>query len=186
MVASKINSLLTLDYILSEHENKYFDRKSAQIRPADLAPLISAFANADGGTIVVGVSDKNRALEGINSIGEEKINALLNSPRDCCKPMPSFQEEFLNITNASGESDRLLLLHITSSTDQIIRTTRDATFLRIGDKTKEMLGDNLKNLEYSKNTRHYEDEIAPDAGIEDLDKDLLERYKERVGQKSLR
>jgi len=53
--SSIINPLLTLDYIRTEHENKYFDRKSAKIRPAELAPLISAFANADGGTIVPGI-----------------------------------------------------------------------------------------------------------------------------------
>jgi len=44
---SKINSLLTLEYMQREHENKYFDRKSARIRVAELAPLISAFANAE-------------------------------------------------------------------------------------------------------------------------------------------
>lgn len=65
-VSSAINRMLTLDYILHEKENKYFDCKSAQIKPSDLAPLISAFANADGGTIVIGVSNTTRTLEGIN------------------------------------------------------------------------------------------------------------------------
>ena len=44
-IASKINPLLTLKYMQTENENKYFDRKSAQIRVVDLAPHISAFAN---------------------------------------------------------------------------------------------------------------------------------------------
>ena len=65
-IGSKINPLLTLRYMQSENENKYFDRKSSQIREADLALHISAFANADGGTLVIGVSDKKRTLEGIN------------------------------------------------------------------------------------------------------------------------
>ena len=58
MVGSKINPMLTLEYMQTEHENKYFDRKSAAIRPSDLAPHISGFANADGGTLVIGISDK--------------------------------------------------------------------------------------------------------------------------------
>ena len=37
-VASKINPFLTLAYMQTENENKYFDRKSGQIRVADLAP----------------------------------------------------------------------------------------------------------------------------------------------------
>ena len=39
-------------------KNKYFDRKSAKIKPSDIADLISAFANAEGGTIVLGISDR--------------------------------------------------------------------------------------------------------------------------------
>ena len=47
-------------------ENKYFDRKSSKIKPSDLAPLISAFANAEGGTIAIGISDKTKRIEGLH------------------------------------------------------------------------------------------------------------------------
>ena len=58
-MGSKINSFLTLEYITTEHENKYFDRKSAQIKHAELASLISSFANADGSTFVIGIRGVN-------------------------------------------------------------------------------------------------------------------------------
>ena len=119
--ASKVNPVLTLNYMTTEHENKCFDRKSARIRVSDLAPHISGFANADGGTLVIGISDKTMELEGINSVGEEKINSLINAPKDGCKPMPKYQEEFLEITNSKGNPGRLLLLHIFGSVDQIKR-----------------------------------------------------------------
>ncbi len=128
---SKINTMLTLEYMQQEHENKYFDRKSARIRPSDLAPLISAFANADGGTIVIGISDTQHSLEGINSVGEDKINVFLNVPRDCCRPMPRWKEEYVDIVNVNGLPDRLLLLHIEESIDQVIRTSSDTTWLRM-------------------------------------------------------
>ncbi|MBF0998288.1 MAG: putative DNA binding domain-containing protein [Lachnospiraceae bacterium] len=182
---SKINSLLTLEYMQREHENKYFDRKSARIRVAELAPLISAFANADGGTIVLGISDKKRTLEGINSIGEERINDFINAPKDLCKPMPRYQEEYVDITNDEGNPDRLLLLHIMSSDRQIVRTNNDETWLRIGDRTRQMLGDNLRNLEYDKGARNFEDEVCPYAKVDDLDPELLNRYKERIGATGL-
>lgn len=75
MIRSKIDSLLTLDYILANPENKYFDRKSSLVKPSDLANLISAFANADGGTIVIGVGDKDRKIEGINE--SERIGLIV-------------------------------------------------------------------------------------------------------------
>ena len=180
-IKSNINPILTLDYMISEPENKYFDRKSAKIKPSDIADLISAFANAEGGTIVLGISDRKRVLEGINRIGEDKINDFISAPKDFCRPMPHCKEEILDIVNEGGKNDRLLLLHIAASVDQVIRTKNDSTFLRVGDRTKELKGEDLRNLEYSKSTRHFEDECNMDAEIDDLDDELIDRYKKIIG-----
>ena len=179
-VFSSYNPFLTLEYMQTEHENKYFDRKSAKIKPSDLAPLISAFANAEGGTIIIGISDKTLEIEGIHQYGMDKANEFIAIPKNGCKPMPQYNEEFLDVINSKGEEDQLLLLHIQPSIDQIVRTTNDSTYLRIGDKTKELKGDDLRNLEYAKSTRHFEDEINRDASIEDLDEELISEYKEKL------
>jgi ATP-dependent DNA helicase RecG len=185
MIKSAINPVLTLDYILSSPENKYFDVKSAAIKPSDIYGIICAFANAEGGTLVLGVEDKNRIVEGINSVGNNKINEFINAPKNGCKPMPVYDTEFMDVTNSKGEQDRLLLIHIKASVDQIIRTSNDSTYLRIGDKTREIKGDDLRNLEYSKSTRHYEDECNMDAKIADLDEALLAEYKKILGAENL-
>ena len=48
-----------------------------------------------------------------------------------------------------------------------------------------MLGDNLRNLEYEKGSRHYEDELNPYAELEDLDEELLNAYKKRIGAEGI-
>ena len=48
-----------------------------------------------------------------------------------------------------------------------------------------MLGDNLRNLEYAKGSRHYEEEICPYARLEDLDQELLKAYEKRIGAEGL-
>ena len=176
-IQSKINPWLTLEYIVGEKENKRFDCKSGRIKVSDIGPLICAFANAEGGTIVIGVSDKARKIEGINDIDGDKINSFISAPKDLCRPMPQYREEFLEVTNNEGKADRLLLLHIESSTDQMVRTTNDSVYLRISDRTREIKGDDLRNLEYSKSVRHFEDELNVDATVDDLDEELLERYR---------
>lgn len=182
---SQINPLLTMEYMLAEPENKYFDRKSAHIKTSDLAPWVAGFANAEGGTIVIGISDKTQKLEGINSVGADKINDFLNMAKDYCKPMPQMQEEFLDVVNAQGEPDRILLLHIESSVDRLIYMKNDSVYLRIGDRMREIKGEDVRRLEYSKGMRHYEDECNLDARLSDLDEDLLTRYKEHVGSAEL-
>ena len=57
---------LTIEDIITRKEGQTFDCKSVQIEPKALAVPIVAMANADGGMLVIGVSDKTRRLEGIN------------------------------------------------------------------------------------------------------------------------
>lgn len=184
-IQSQCQPLLTIDYIIKEEENKLFDRKSSKVKPADIAPIISAFANAEGGTIVIGIADKTREIEGIDSIGNDSINNLIAAPKDVCIPMPQYKEEFLEVTNNKGKKDRLLLLHIEPSPEQVIRTINNSTYLRVADRTKELKGEDLRNLEYSKSVRHYEDECHPDASIDDLDKELLATYREKLHAEDL-
>lgn len=132
-IRSRIHPSLTLEYIITGPENKLFDRKSSMVRPVNLAPLISAFANAEGGTIAIGINEKSRSVEGIDTCGSERINNFIAAHKTCCKPMPRCQEEFIEVENQNGERDRLLLLHIEASIDQVIRTSNDSTFLRIGN-----------------------------------------------------
>ena len=40
-----------------------FDRKSIGIEPKALVISLVAFANADGGTIAIGISDKEKEIE---------------------------------------------------------------------------------------------------------------------------
>ena len=139
MVQSVYHPVLTLDYIVNESENKIFDRKSSKIRVADLAQIISAFANAEGGTIVIGIEDKTRAIEGVDSLGHDQINDLISAPKDQCVPMPQYREELLEVTNCKGNKDHLLLLHIETSPEQVIRTRNNSTFLRVADRTNSLM-----------------------------------------------
>lgn len=184
MKNSQYNQLITLEYLETAPESKYLDRKSARIKPSDLAKHISAFANADGGILAIGFDD-DKAVEGINYSGDIKINDFINAPKNYCKPMPRYQYELMDVTNIKGETDRVLLLHISESVDQVIRTSNDTTWLRIGDRSVEMRGDDLINLEYAKNSRHFEDEINPDATLDDLDETLLAQYADQIGANDL-
>jgi len=120
--ASKISPALTVEVMVSRKEGQYYDVKSAKEKPAELADIVSAYANAEGGTVVIGISDKTRKVEGVDSQGEEKINNFLNLPKDCCIPMPEYKHEFVDVINDAGKPDRLILLHIRPSIDKVIHT----------------------------------------------------------------
>ena len=57
---------VTIEEVLAVEEMQVFDRKSVNIAPKVLAIPIIAFANADGGTVAIGISDKTRRIEGVD------------------------------------------------------------------------------------------------------------------------
>ena len=44
-----------IEYLQTEVEGQLLDRKRASINPKDVAQHISAFANAEGGKLVIGI-----------------------------------------------------------------------------------------------------------------------------------
>lgn len=67
-----------IDILCSMTEGQRFDRKSVRIDAKTLAIYIVAFANADGGDLVIGIED-NGDITGVDCC-EIHINELLRTP----------------------------------------------------------------------------------------------------------
>ena len=50
----------SLSYYQFSPENQYLDRKSARKKPSELLKHLIAFANADGGQLVIGIEDEKQ------------------------------------------------------------------------------------------------------------------------------
>ena len=92
---------MTIEEVLSFEEMQIFDRKSINIEPKALAIPLVAFANADGGTIAVGISDKTRRIEGVD-FEVQKYNELLRVPFDFCNPTIPVQIEKVPCVDYQG------------------------------------------------------------------------------------
>lgn len=170
---------MTIDEVLAKNEKQIFDRKSIQIKPADLSDTICAFANADGGTIAIGISDKHRRIEGVD-YHEEQLNEILRTPIDFCNPTVPITTEMVECTNYKGQPDHVLLMHIEAS-PLLHANQADEAFLRVGDKSRKLDFNDRMTLMYAKGVRYYEDEPVADATIEDLDLDFVRSYCKRIG-----
>lgn len=127
---------MTIDEVLSMDEKQIFDRKSILIKPVDLSDTICAFANADGGTIAIGISDKKRRIEGVDR-HTEHLNDILRTPIDFCNPTVPVTTEMVECVNSDGEPDHVLLMHVEAS-PVLHANQADEVFLRVGDKSKKL------------------------------------------------
>jgi len=75
----------TVQQLISLGEGQTVEFKDERTKPADLAETLVAFANADGGTLLLGVSDSAQVV-GLSS-SKDAIDAVhMAAGRDCCDP----------------------------------------------------------------------------------------------------
>ena len=170
---------MTIDEVLKIEEMQIFDRKSINIEPKALAIAIIAFANADGGTVAIGISDKTRRIEGID-YETQKVNEILRVPFDFCVPTVKVEIEKVQCIDDKGRDNHVLLMHIEPSME-VHAHQADEVFMRVGDKSKKLSFDERMQLMYDKGERFFEDKPVPDAGIEDIDLEFVEKYINKIG-----
>ena len=170
---------MTIQYIITRKEDQTFDCKSIQIDPKALAITIVAFANADGGDIAIGVSDKTRKIEGVDQY-TEKLNELLRVPLDFCNPSVSITSDLLPCTDKDGNENHILLMHISASSE-LHANQADEAYMRVGDKSRKLSFEERIQLMYDKDERYYEDTAVYGATVDDIDMAAVERYTELIG-----
>lgn len=170
---------MNLQEIITRKEDQTFDCKSIQIEPKALAITIVAFANADGGVIAIGVSDKTRKIEGVNQ-HTEKLNELLRVPLDFCNPSVPITSELLPCTDKDGNKNHILLMHIPASSE-LHANQADEAYMRVGDKSRKLSFEERIQLMYDKGERYYEDTAVYGATVDDIDMAAVERYTELIG-----
>ena len=169
----------TIDEIRQMPEGQTFDCKSIHIEPKALANTIVAMANAEGGMIAVGISDKNRRIEGVDQ-DKAHLNEILRTPFDFCVPTISVTTEFMPCQDSEGNDNHILIIHVPAS-PRLHANQADEVFWRVGDKSRKLPFEERLQLMYDKGERYYEDSPAYDATIEDIDMDAVKAYMKRIG-----
>ncbi len=164
-----------------EPEGYYFDRKSARLDEKEVARHLSAFANASGGKLVIGVEDDG-SITGFTRDRARPIEAFEAAAITGCEPSPQVISERVAVSNAEGKPDVVLALDVKASTDHVIKRRSDgAVFLRQSDRSVKLDHDQIVALEYDKNQRSFEEELVLRSSLADVDSEIMLRYKERLG-----
>lgn len=174
-------SMKNIDFLISNPEGKYFDRKSAKIQSKDLLKHIIAFANASGGVIAIGIEDDG-SVTGFNKQSPDKIEEFKNISFSQLIETPVIVDSYeLPVTNCYGEVDKVLILSIDSSSTRVIKAPDQAVYLRFGDTSQKLTLEQIRQLQYDKGESWFEDEIVAGSSIYDVDISLVEAYKNKMG-----
>ena len=170
----------TLEQLYTKKESQTFDRKSARKDPKGLSNHFVAFANADGGTLVIGIEDDG-TVTGIDAY-EQNVNEILRVPFDFCRPSVRFSYKKVDCVDKDGKPNHLLVLEIPQSAE-LHANQQDDVYYRMGDKSQKLNFDERLQMTYAKGSRYYEDEPVANSGLEDIDFDKVAAYCKKIGYK---
>jgi len=129
-------------------ESQFFDRKSVNISPAKLSEALSAFANADGGEVLVGMEDDCRWVLFEN---QEAANPIIEVAAELLFP-EYFDIEFLNLEGLQGKA----VLFTIQRHPSVIRSTKGNVHLRRNASSKKLKESEITKLSSNKTGYSYE------------------------------
>jgi len=177
---SNINTIITREYLQTQPENQYFERKGLgdkEIKPTKIAEELIGMLNADGGFLAFGVSNEG-SFEDLKTL-EDRLNAYRSLAFDFIKPPCNIQLEEITI-----DGKLIFLYHVEQDLERVFcRKDNDNVYLRVQDTNRLLDRDRIKKLEYDKSIRRFEEETDRKFDITDLDQKLLEEYREKLNYK---
>ncbi len=142
-----------------------------------LAETLVAFANGDGGTILVGVDHKGRVK---TSLLPEEVEDSLRLA--LIRTRPVVRTEWHMEQQAEGP---VIAIHVPRSTE--LHSLDDGRVLiRTGTQNRPLSGEEIRQLAATKSSGDFESEPVIGARREDLDEALIEEYRQHWEEKQRR
>jgi ATP-dependent DNA helicase RecG len=142
--------------LLAIEESHIADLKARAVSPAKLTKALSAFANAEGGELFIGVEEngptKDRVWRGFKDV--EAANGHVQA-LETTFPLGQFVDyEFLRVADAP--EDGLVLKVSVLKTPDVQAASDGTVYVRRGAQCLPVSGDALKRLEYLKGVSSFE------------------------------
>jgi ATP-dependent DNA helicase RecG len=145
--------------------------------PDALAEHLVAFANSDGGTIVIGLDDKGRL---VGNVYAEELEGLLRAAERMCRP--GVVTGWDQLEGPAGPT-----YAITVPRSPELHSLADGRVLvRAGTQNRPLGGEEIRHLAATKSSGDYESEAVPGATRADLDDEVIAEYLEKRQQRQRR
>jgi ATP-dependent DNA helicase RecG len=171
MLRKQIISLEEASKIIADEESHFLDFKSKDISGSKLQKSAVAFANADGGEILVGIEDPRASgrasIDRWNGFNvQEEANPLIQTISQDITPYPPVEFEFYEVDMLRKKG---LVLKINVAKSSSVHTTSDnQVYERKNAQNLPIIGDSIVNLKLSKGLISYEDQLISGFTVDEL------------------
>lgn len=145
--------------------------------PSALAETLVAFANSDGGTVVVGYDEHGRSAA--NLTGED-VEACLRRAASFTRPLVKA------VLEATGKPTGPRVLVRVARSEQLHSLSDGRVFVRGMRDNRALSGDEIAALAASKQNGDFENEVVAGAALSDFDDDMVAGYVTKYEVRSRR
>ncbi|MEA3342039.1 MAG: ATP-binding protein, partial [Chloroflexota bacterium] len=159
--------------LIRQGEDSYTEFKEVAAHPDNLAAAIVAFANTDGGRLILGVSDEGTVI-GVPDTDRAMQRIDLICSHNVEPPLICFQEK------VSLEERLVLVVRVPKGPERPYRTNRGVYYIRTASGRRQASRDELRRL-YQATFALFPDELpVSGTGLADLNRPYFETTFERL------
>ena len=137
-----------------------------------LAELCVCFANAQGGTLVIGIEDKESGPPPLQEVSLEEMNKVFSRLRSLTDGVGLVNPKIIKHANG-GEYFEIKIL---PSTRLIATTSSGKVLIRVSDNCHPVKSEELTDLAAEKNAFQWELVVAQKVGLQDIEPHALEAF----------
>jgi ATP-dependent DNA helicase RecG len=156
-------------------EDLHTEFKLQAIHPDDLSAAIVAFANFEGGQLIVGVSN-DRRIVGVTD-ADKFCQYVENVALNNCVPPVS-----VSLETVVDEAGTVVVVNIPKGEQRPYRTNRGVYYVRTASGRRQASREELLRLFQATESMYYDETALVRLGLKDLDLGALEQFLERTGQ----
>jgi len=172
-------------WLKTQQEGQFFERKSCYDRShkrskrrsarevgRDVAETLAAMANADGGTLALGIEDDGTPT-GMD-YPHDRLDVILEAPQRLVQPPLKTHHQWVELDRV-----RVLVFEVDWSPD--VHQLSDGRYLlRIGDKNIPFPASDIAAIKEGKQRRVTECRFVPEASLSDLDPTLFKELRQKT------
>ena len=155
--------------LIKKGEDSYTEFKEETVHPDKLAAGIVAFANTDGGILIIGVSD-DREILGVADMDKE-MQRIDNICANNCEPTIYSTIEKLII-----DDKKILIVKIPKGPQRPYRTNRGIYYIRTASGKRIASPGELRLIHQASGAIYYDEVPVPNTSLEDIDIGYLEEF----------
>ncbi len=159
-------------------EDLHTEFKAWPVRPDDLATALTAFANTDGGQLILGVSNDRRVVGVADT--DKVMQTLDQVAYQNCEPPLTIVQETLEV-----EDVWVVVVSVPKGDQRPYRTGSGSYFVRTASGRRRASRQELLRLFQAVESLYYDETLVLRASFADLDASAFEYYVQRAYQRPL-